>query len=168
MSQILLQTSIQTILCKMRNVAGNEAEVVFGDFCFFCWQAPWGPTGFFFSCVSVSRCFVDGKRQNEGHVSFCLCRSIRHGATPGPSLAAAHQLITAKAVFLESRVPRIIPKSPSFLVVEEEAVLGEDSFLGVIKLTCYSNLSNGIVRIEFYALHFILFAIAKVISVFCK
>lgn len=152
MSQILLQTSIQTILCKMRNVARNEAEVVFGDFCFFCWQAPWDTLGF---SLTVSRCFVDGKRQNEGHVFFCLCRSIRHGVTPGPSLAAAHQLITAKAMFLESRVPRIIPKSPSFLVVEEEAVLREDSFLGVIKLTCYSNLSNGIVRTEFYALRFI-------------
>lgn len=112
---------------------------------------------------------MDGKRQNEGHVFICLCRSIRHGATPGPSLAAAHQLITDKAVFLESRIPRIIPKSPYFLVVEEEAVLWEDLFLGVIKLTCYSNLSKDIiVRIEFYALHFILFAIANVISVFCK
>lgn len=111
---------------------------------------------------------MDGKRQNEGHVFFCLRRSIRHGATPGPSLAAAQEPITAKAVFLESRIPRIIPKSPSFLVVEEEAVLWEDSFLGVIKFTCYSNLSKDIVRIEFYALHFILFAIANVISVFCK
>lgn len=33
----------------------------------FLLAGPMG-TGFFFSCVLVSRCFVDGKRQNEGHI----------------------------------------------------------------------------------------------------
>lgn len=68
LSQDPLQTSIQTILCKMRKVAGHEAEAVFWLLLLFLLAGCMGTHWIFFSHVPVSRCSVDAKRQNDGHV----------------------------------------------------------------------------------------------------